>query len=280
MKLADSWVSIRDRLADTGVVDSSLEAEILHRSVLDMDRVAFISELQTEITPVQVKCIDQLINRRLKGEPLSYITGAREFYGLELVVDSRVLVPRQETELLVDLTLNAVEEIGLSRPVIIDVGTGSGAIAIALASRLRSATVYAVDLSMNALDVAKQNCDRHAVMDKVQLIHGDLFSSLVEMVDIVVCNPPYIPSGELRKLPRDIHYEPRLALDGGQDGLDVLRRLLVQAKNHIRCDGRLIFELSPDQVETAMELAQDTFPQRKISFERDLLNHPRAVVVH
>ena len=280
MKLADSWVLVRERLADTGIVDASLEAEVLHRSVLDMDRAGFISELQTEISSVQVKSIDQLINRRLKGEPLSYITGVREFYGLELVVDSRVLVPRQETELLVDLTLKAVEEIGLSRPVIIDVGTGSGAIAIALASRLRSAIVYAVDLSVNALDVAMQNCDRHAVTDRVRLIHGDLFSSLVEMVDIVVCNPPYIPSGELRKLPRDIGYEPRLALDGGQDGLDVLRRLLAQAKHRIRCNGRLIFELSPEQVETAMELARNTFPQRRVSFERDLLNHPRAVVVH
>ncbi|MDA1188055.1 MAG: peptide chain release factor N(5)-glutamine methyltransferase [Chloroflexi bacterium] len=279
MKLAESWVSVRDRLSLMGVEDASLEAEVLHRQALEMDRVGFFSELQTEVPFEHAERVRHLAERRLAGEPLPYITGIREFYGLDFMVDSQVLVPRQETELLVDLTLMAVTDMGLTRPVIADVGTGSGAIAIALASRLSLATVYATDVSQDALDVAQRNCERYGVADRVRLMQGDLLSTVTGKLDIIVSNPPYIPSVQLATLPSDVQREPRMALDGGPDGLDVIRRLLGQVQEKLQPNGRLMFELSPEQVEEAMEIAHEAFPERDVSFERDLLKLPRVIVV-
>lgn len=279
MKLAESYVAARERLAGAGVMDAALEAEVLHRHAMQTDRVRFFANLQEEVEATELHSLDSLLGRRLGGEPLPYITGEREFYGLAFFVDARVLVPRQETELLVDLALKAVARAKPDRPVIADAGTGSGAIAVALATHLPDAMVYATDMSEDALAVAARNCERHGVADKVRLLHGDLLAPLPEKVDIIVSNPPYIPSGQIETLPEDVRREPRMALDGGVDGLELVRRLLSQTSRQLQPGGTLVFELMPEQAEAAMGMARQAFPNAAVSFEKDLLGLPRAVVV-
>jgi len=279
VKLAESYVAARERLAGAGVMDAALEAEVLHRHAMQTDRVRFFANLQEEVEATELHSLDSLLGRRLGGEPLPYITGEREFYGLAFFVDARVLVPRQETELLVDLALKAVARAKPDRPVIADAGTGSGAIAVALATHLPDAMVYATDMSEDALAVAARNCERHGVADKVRLLHGDLLAPLPEKVDIIVSNPPYIPSGQIETLPEDVRREPRMALDGGVDGLELVRRLLSQTSRQLQPGGTLVFELMPEQAEAAMGMARQAFPNAAVSFEKDLLGLPRAVVV-
>jgi len=268
-------------LEEAGIPDARLEAEVLVMNVMRMPRQSIFAEQETEVSAQQQEALNSLLARRYLREPLAYILGMREFYGINVFLTPSVLIPRPETEGLVEHAL-FMSMMGMeSRELIIaDVGTGSGAIAINLAIHLPAARIFAVDVADEVLDVAAYNIRSHGVGDRVTLGIGDLLDAVPEPVDLIVANLPYIPSDRIPTLQPEVQQEPVLALDGGQDGLDVLRRLLVQAKNRLRCDGRLIFELSPDQVETAMKLAQNTFPQRKISLERDLLNHPRAVVVH
>lgn len=277
MKLAESWTAARDRLARHGVADASLEAEVLHRHALNADRAGFFATLQEPVGLSVSQTVDNLLHRRLAGEPLAYILGRREFYGLDFAVDEHVLVPRQETEILVDLALKAVADMGLERPLIADVGTGSGAIAVALAKHLPCATVYATDISQEALDTASANCRAHDVSGRVWLLHGDLLAPLPGRVDIIVSNPPYIATGLLASLSPEVRREPRLALDGGPDGLDVVRRLLAQAPDRLKAGGRLIIELSPEQPRTVVELARGAMPNAEVAFARDLLGLVRAV---
>jgi release factor glutamine methyltransferase len=279
VNLAGSWATLRDRLARQGIADASLEAEVLHRHVLGLNRAGFFSTFQSPLEPSVLHAIAALAERRLSGEPLAYIVGHREFYGLDFAVNEHVLVPRQETELLVDLTLKAVADMGLERPHIADAGTGSGAIAIALAKHLQSATVYATDISREALDIAAANCRAHGVADRVRLLHGDLLAPLDGAVDVIVSNPPYIPSAVLNSLAPELKREPRLALDGGADGLDVIRCLLAQAPGRLSPGGLLVMELSPEQREPVAALARQAMPDAGIAFSRDLLDLVRAVTV-
>jgi len=279
VKLAESWTAARDRLTRHGIADASLEAEVLHRHVLSVDRGGFFATLQDQVEPSVSQAVAALAERRLSGEPLAYILGRREFYGLDFTVNPGVLVPRQETELLVDLTLKATAGMDMERPRIADVGTGSGAIAVALAKRLPAATIYATDISHEALATAAANCCAHGVADRVRLLHGGLLAPLPGSVDIIVSNPPYIATGLLGSLPPEVKREPRLALEGGPDGLDVIRRLLAQVPSYLRPGGSLIVELSPEQKGTVAELARQAMPDADIAFSHDLLGLVRAVSV-
>lgn len=219
------------------------------------------------------------MQRRVAGEPLAYITGHREFYGLDFVVSPAVLIPRQETELLVDAALdfargNADDSISIA-----DVGTGSGAIAVAVAHSLPQAHVHATDCSAAALQVAERNCRKHGVANRVSLLHGDLLDPLPLGVDLIVSNPPYIASRLLPELPREVRREPQLALDGGEHGLDVIGRLIKQAPAKLNAGGRLILEISPEQLEAVRELARTFLPDAVVEHRNDLLELARCVTV-
>ena len=239
-----------ERLAACGIADARLEAEVLTRHALGMDRAAYFASLREPIDAARQGCIEQLVHRRMQGEPLAYITGHREFYGLDFVVNPAVLIPRQETELLVDKTLEWADawasERALSRedaaPLIADVGTGSGAIAVALACNLPKARVLAIDISAAALAVADRNRRRHGVADRVALMQGDLLTAVKPGLDAIVSNPPYIASGLMAGLPADVRREPALALDGGPDGLRLTRRLMAQAARRLNGGGLLVVE--------------------------------------
>ena len=258
-----------ERLARCGIADARLEAEVLARHALGYDRAAYFASLRQPLDAAQQARIERLVARRAHGEPLAYITGHREFYGLDFIVNPAVLIPRQETELLVDKALEwasswasvrAASGQGNAAPLIADVGTGSGAIAVALACNLPSARVLAIDASAAALAVADRNRRRHGVADRVALLQGDLLTALKPGVDAIVSNPPYIASDLLPGLPPDVRREPALALDGGHDGLRLTRRLIEQAARRLNRGGALLIEIAPEQAEAALGLARAAFP--------------------
>ena len=277
--LREAWAHARDRLADAGMADASLEAEVLLRSALGVDRTGFLASLGETVPNSRLSAVEGLLARRLDGEPLAYVVGTREFYGLELTVDPSVLIPRQETEHLVDAVVDYSLRRGDPPLDVADVGTGSGAIAVAVAHRLPAATVHATDDSARALEVADANVRRHGVAARVSLREGDLLGALPGPVDVIVSNPPYIPTGELASLPPDVRREPVEALDGGPDGLRVTRRLVRGAPDFLRPGGRLVVEIAPEQLDAVVAEASEAFPGAEVGFEHDLSGNPRLVVV-
>ena len=277
--LREAWAHARDRLADAGIADASLEAEVLLRAALDLDRTGFLASLREPVPDGPLRAAEELLSRRLDGEPLAYIVGFREFYGLEIAVGPSVLVPRQETEHLVDAVVDYSRRRGDPPLDVADVGAGSGAIAVAVAHRLPAATVYAADVSARALEVADANRRRHGVADRVRLCEGDLLAPLPGPVDVIVSNPPYIPTGELASLPPDVRREPVEALDGGPDGLSLTRRLVRGAPGYLRAGGRLLVEMAPEQLGAVVAEATAAFPEAEVGFERDLSDSTRLLVV-
>ncbi len=273
------WMRLADRLRSSGVTDAELEAEALLRHALGLDRAGYFAALQEPVSADLAAAAEGYAARRAGGEPLAYITGVREFYGLEFAVDERVLVPRQETELLVDLALGAYAGREGERVVIADVGTGSGAIAVALASRLTGAVVYATDVSAGALEVAGANAERHGVAERVRLLCGDLLTPLPERADVIVSNPPYVPTDELAALPRDVRQEPTLALDGGWNGTEVITGLLEQARGRLRPGGSLFVEVAPEQRGGVTRMAARCFPGADVGVIRDAAGQFRALCV-
>ena len=229
MRLREAWARSRGRLERATIPDADIEAQVLLRNWLGIDRATFHASRDRELSDKDAEAFERTVERRIEGEPLSYITGHREFYGLDFVVTPDVLVPRQETEFLVEAVLEYARSFGRngSALTIADIGTGSGAIAVALASHLPNVTVYATDVSRGALRVADENVRRHGLEGRVHLRHGDLFEALDGPVDVVASNPPYLSDDEVVELPPDVKREPRLALAAGSDGMDVLRGLIV-----------------------------------------------------
>lgn len=277
--VGELWVRTRRRLDSAGIPDSRTEAEVLLRHALTLDRPEFFARLGEPLPAGAAAHAERALRRRLDREPLAYIVGRREFYGLDLLVDARVLIPRQETELLVELTL---EHAGATRGAaltVADIGTGCGCIAAAIAVNNAAATVYATDASRQALAVADVNLRAHGVRARVHLKEGDLLEPLPGPVDVIVSNPPYIPTGELAGLAPELRWEPASALDGGATGLAVIERLLRQAPAYLRPGGRMFIEASPDLIEPASRLARESFPAAAVGPARELSGVPRVVKI-
>lgn len=229
----------------------ALDAEVLLRYVLGVDRTRLYLEPDLQLTSDEALLYRSLLNRRAAGEPAAYLTGTREFFGLEFAVNPAVLIPRPETELLVEIVLENLRPLSGS-PLIIDVGTGSGAIAVSLAANLNVAEILAIEVSGAALQVARENAARNNTAHRIAFLEGDLLEAVpagwLGRTDWITANLPYIPSGEIPGLQKDVtDYEPHLALDGGTDGLDLYRRLIPRAERILRPGGGLIMEIGPDQ---------------------------------
>jgi release factor glutamine methyltransferase len=269
-------------LEAAGIPDARLEAEVAVMNVVRMPRQDLFARQEAEVSPQQERDLAQLLERRLKREPLAYILGRKEFYGVNLLVNSNVLIPRPETESLVEHAL-FMALMGMETPalVIADVGTGTGAIAINLALHLPRARIFAIDSSDAALDVASYNIRGHNVADRVTLLQGDLLEPLPEPVDLIVANLPYLPTDRIPTLQPEIQWEPRQALDGGADGLDAIRRLLAQAAGgKLKEAGVVLLELDPEQVPAVQALAQQLFPEAQTSVEQDLARRDRIFVIN
>ncbi len=261
-------------LATDNIEDASLEAELLLRDTLRIDRVQLYSELDHELFPEENKAFWSRIERRLNHEPTAYIIGHREFYGFDFHVDLSVLIPRPESELLVEKALKLVQEHTLST--IAEIGTGCGAIAISLALNLPQAKIYATDVSTSALKVALSNCQRHQVSDRVCLLEGDMLKPLPEPVDLIVANLPYVKEPEL-PLVNTAGFEPQLALNGGSDGLVKIRQLCSQISDKLRPGGNLLLEIGQGQGRAVIAFLRSLFPTAQVELTPDLNSIDRIV---
>ena len=268
-----------EELMKIGSLDARLEAEVLLRHVLKIDRATMFRDLDEDVSIEDSGNIASLVKRRTQREPLAYITGAKEFYGLPFVVSEDVLIPRQETELLVDTAIGQAKSLDKSEISIVDVGTGSGAIAVSLALNIPTSSVIAVDISESALTIADDNRRAHGLYSRVKLRCGSLLEPIVEKIDILVSNPPYIRSDKLTSLQEEVLQEPMVALDGGHDGLELIKKLLFQAVDKMSNPSVILFEIDSDQAPEAVKLSQQFFPSAITTVLKDLSNNERAVLL-
>jgi release factor glutamine methyltransferase len=270
------------RLRDAGLppADASADADVLARYVLGWDRARLLAHRRDPVPAAFVERFAALIDRRVDRVPVAYLTGTREFYGLDVEVTPDVLVPRPETELAVDVTLAALPPAGAGGCVI-DVGTGSGCIAVALAVTRADVAVIAIDRSRPALAVARRNARRHGVAERVALIAGDLLAGLAPRrpVDVVVSNPPYVPDGSPDVATDVARHEPPGALYAGRDGLDVVRRLIADAARVVRPGGRLVMEIGVGQSEAVAAAAAAHGAWQATVFHPDLQGIDRVAVL-
>ena len=268
-------------LASAHVEDARLEAELLLMHLLGIDRAGLYLRLGEELSPHNAEALSQLLERRLRHEPIAYILGHREFFGHDFHVAPEALIPRPESELLVEKALALVESRFPQRdPVIADIGTGCGAIAISLALLLPRARIYATDISSQALNIARLNCERYGVADRVHFLQGNLLDPLPEPVGIIMANLPYVRDEEMGQLSPEIRlFEPLSALAGGEDGLDKVRHLLAHAWTKLRPKGCIILEIGEGQGEKAVSIAKAFFPQAAVELTKDLGGIDRAISI-
>ena len=271
---AGEWLKIaRQRL--TGVEQPGLEAQLILGSVLQLNRAAVLAHPERILSPNQLAQLDLLIHRHLAGEPLPYLLGHWEFYGLDFMVNSAVLIPRPETELLVEEALVWLQQ-HPDRRRAADVGVGSGAISAALATHVPDLWVCATDRSRLALRVAQENMRRLGLTGRVELAEMDLLSACHGPFDLVVANLPYIPSKKLTDL-QVTRYEPVEALDGGIDGLRLIERLLADASRWLAPGGLMLLEVEAGHGESAPALANRLLPSTAVDMLTDLAGLPRVL---
>ena len=270
----------RRRLAEAGTLEPRLESEVVLTDVLGIPRHRLYAYQDDTIPDEAAETLEKAVQRRLRREPLAYILGHREFYGVDLTVGPGVMVPRPETEMLIERAmLVCMERMERAVLVVADVGTGSGGIAVNLAMHLPGVRLYATDISADALEVARDNVDKFGLGQRITLLKGDLLEPLPGRVDVIVANLPYIPSARLKDLQPELAWEPRTALDGGADGMVVLRRLMGQAAGKLAVDGVMLLEIDPGQGEPLRRMATRLFPAAATSVEKDLAGLDRIFVV-
>lgn len=272
------------RLREAGIEDPELEADILlrHALNLDNDRAHLLAILHDPLPEAAAARFEALVARRLSHEPTAYIVGRREFYGLELECGPEALIPRPETELLVDIALDWLQsrQPPPGTPLIVDVGTGNGALAIALAVNCASARVIAIDTSAAALALALRNARRHSVAKRVGFVRGDLLSPLRARADVIVANLPYVSAGDWERLAPEItRYEPRDALVGGPHGTETVERLLAQAPSYLAPRSLLLCEIGDQQGEELRAAAVRAFPDAWVEIRQDLASLDRVLYV-
>lgn len=260
-----------------------LDAELLLAMLLQCNRVHLYTHYDQPLTQTERQQYRALVQRRARGEPVAYICGEREFYSRAFAVTPAVLIPRPETEHVVELALAWLKETGCTAPRILDLGTGSGALAITLAAELPDAVVWATDISAAALQVAAANAARHDVTARITLAQGDLFAvpglSAAAPFDLIVSNPPYVETTVRAQLAPDVRdYEPELALFAGADGLDIIRRLVPAVRPHLKPTGLFLCEIGAPQGDAVQALLAAHGPWQRLEIHPDLQGHPRVAL--
>lgn len=285
IRIQDALREAAKRLEMIDVMTPLLDAEVLLCHVLDMDRLFLYVHRDREMTEAQLNVYHGMIAKRLQGVPVQYIVNKQEFMGLDFYVEEGVLIPRPDTEILVETVLEWAKEQGIHRnPVVADLGTGSGAITVSLAHYLKTAYVYSVDISPKALSIGCKNAKTHKVEERIEFLRGDLFEplsrkGLENSLDILVSNPPYIPKGEIHRLQVEVaKYEPKLALDGGEDGFDFYRRIIDEAHVFLKNGGLLALEVGHDQGDSIKKMMEHKNIYADIRKIKDLSNIERVVV--
>ncbi len=269
MTIAETLRRASQRLREASVPNDLMDAQTLLAFAMDCDRTYLIVNFNQAV-PVEIRDkFDSLISRRTLGEPLQYITGHQEFFGLDFFVTPDVLIPRPETEIIIEETIRIAQQMKLANPVVVDAGAGSGCIAVTLARELSGSTIFAVDLSFPALGVARRNAVHNSTVDRIHFIAADMLEAFIEkpFADFIISNPPYVPEREMPELQREVReWEPRTALTDGKDGLSFYRRLLVESPRRLKPGGHFICELGYSQSAAVAQL-----------IDREIWSEPRLI---
>lgn len=275
-----TWIT--DYLTTSGVDAPRLSAELLLSHVLQLQRIDLYTQFDKVVAPDHLTRLRELVKRAARHEPVAYLVGRTEFYSLPLEVDGHCLIPRPETELLVQKAIELLRTRSGTQYVC-DLCTGCGCIAVAIAKNVPTAKVTATDISDAALAVAARNVERHQLTDRVELLCGNLFEPLVPHLDVtqwdlIVCNPPYVSAAEYETLDKNVRdYEPQLALLAGADGLDVYRRIATDVDRYLRPGGTLLLEIGYAQGRAVREMLEATNLFAEIAVEKDAGNNDRIV---
>lgn len=281
MNINEALIRARQYLKEHQNPSAHLDAQVLLSHVTGIDRIGLIMQQDQALTVDQQQHYQRLLERRAQGEPVAYLTGHKEFMGLDFIVSPDVLIPRPDTEMMVETALEFFRHNPVRPLLALDVGTGSGAIAISLAARLEELQVYAIEISPAALGVARQNAQRLGVKERVHIKLGNLLEpvmgELAGKVSLITANLPYVPCGDIPALMKDVRdFEPHLALDGGPDGLDLYRLLLPQAHKLLQPGGLLLMEIGPGQGQAAQNILAPEQWQGTVL--KDLAGRERLVV--
>ncbi len=262
--------------------DIRTEGEWLLSTILGCNRIdLYIGN--KNVSKEAIGRFNQMFEDILNGRPIQYILSKTEFMGLEFIVNPDVFIPRPETEILVEKVIEIVQSLKFKVKSILDIGTGSGCIAISLAKYLPNIKIIATDISEEALKVAKENARLNEVEDKIEFLHTDLFNIThytlnIKQFDLIVSNPPYIPTGELKDLPKEVKFEPTVALDGGRDGLNFYRRIIKEAHYYLKYKGYLIMEVGQGQVLEIQEMIRDSNQFKLLEAIKDYRGIDRVLV--
>lgn len=280
VNLRDVWMSAAQLLEKAGLADARFEAEVLLRHATNRNRAQFYAALTDPMTKRDFDRFFELVEERIERRPLAYITGAREFYRLEFQVTPDVLIPRPETELLVDTALDHLRQARVRGAQIADVGAGSGAVGIAIAHHRRGARLVATDISAAALSVARGNAERLLRRSSAHFVQGDLLTPLQGLFHCVVANLPYIPEERLAQLePEVAQHEPRQALTPGRSGTELQLRLLTQLRPRLAPNGIAVLELDPGQEDMLASSAAQLLPDATVRVLNDFSERPRALSI-
>ncbi len=267
-----------DRLTHADVDSPRISAEVILAHAISLTRSQLLARSDLKLNPDQLSRFQIDLDRLVKGEPLAYVVGHREFYDLDLITDQRALIPRPETECLVEKAIDLLK--AHPHPLIADIGTGSGAIAVTLAKHLPSAMVIATDLSPDAIDLARSNARKHDVETRLDFRVGNLLQPLSDQVDLLAANLPYVNDKDWPYLARTIRgHEPQMAFTGGPDGLNLIRQLMQDAPRCIKPHGFILMEIGAYHGEEVSLIARQSFPQAKISIEPDYAGLDRLAVI-
>ena len=254
--LGSLWANSRERLEAAGVEAPALDARLLLESVLGLSRLHVLADPSRAISDAQTAAVDEAIRRRAAREPLAYILGHKSFWTIDLAIDGSVLVPRPETELLVEAAISAIARDGPAQ--VLDLGVGSGAILLSILNERPMARGVGVDVSERAVEIARCNAERLGLSDRVEIRRADWWRGVEGEFDVIVANPPYISTAEFEHLSAEVtRYEPRLALDGGPDGLGAHRKIIGGLQAHLRSGGGFALEVGDKQSGVVRRLADE-----------------------
>jgi len=288
MIIREALVLGQKKLNASGIESSNLDVSLLLAHVLNIEQTKLIAIYTDFLSEEKLTLFHKLLERRIEGECIAYILGKKEFWGIEFIVNSAVLVPRPDTEILVEEVLKLLAADNKNQEAennirVLDLCTGSGAIAIALKSSMPALTIWATDICEKALEVAKKNAEKLLAPNTIQFFQGNLYEALPasnsRQFDIITSNPPYILSGKLKSLPPEVQKEPRLALDGGIDGLDIIRKIIEDAPDYLKPGGKLFLEADPDQMNT-ISLLLEKNGYSSIKKYKDLSGLERVICGH
>lgn len=276
MKIDELLKEGKIKLTENKIEDANLIARVLLEFILKIDRNELIKKQLQEIEKEKEEEYKQKIEQILQGMPLQYITNSQEFMKLNFFVNENVLIPQPDTEVLVEEVIKIAQI--ESKTKILDICTGSGCIGVSLAYYLKDAKITMSDISKNAIEIAKKNAKENKVLEKTEFIKSDLFENIKEKFDIIVSNPPYIETDVIKNLSKQVQNEPKIALDGGVDGLLFYRKLIKEAPNFLNDNGYLCMEIGYDQKEKVIELAKQKESFSKIEAIKDLSGNDRVII--